>query len=34
VLLEVDGRLPLEEGDDFWEGSIFCLGGGEVAATR
>ena len=34
MLLEVDGRFPLEGWIDFWEGSIFWLGGGEVAATR
>ena len=34
VLLEVDERFALEGGIAFWEGYIFCLGGGEVAATR
>ena len=28
MLLEVKGRLPLGEGDDFWEGWI-CLFGGK-----
>ena len=34
VLLEVDERFALKGGIDFWEGYIFWLGGGEVAATR